>query len=125
VTERLLLDERIGADGGVARVWAILAGEALRFDGDSGTTGVLPIEVVERVMERYGRELDSAIALDGEVLALPGSRALRRLRYHAPVDAIARDYLVWERPGMPPIAVIATHATAALEYLLKHAPGRA
>jgi hypothetical protein len=63
--------------------------------------------------------------LDGEVLELPGSRALRRLRHHAPVDAIARDYLVWQRAGTPPIAVIATHATAALEFLLQRAPGQA
>jgi hypothetical protein len=43
---------------------------------------------------------------------------LRRLRHHAPVDATGRDYLVWERPDEPPLAVIATHATAALRYLV-------
>jgi hypothetical protein len=116
--ERLLLDEHILADGRVGRVWAILAGHAFRFEDDEGTVGMLPIEAVEQVMQRYGRELESSVALDGEVLAVPGNRQLRRLRYHAQVDAIARDYLVWQRDGAPPIAVLATHATAALKFLL-------
>jgi hypothetical protein len=43
---------------------------------------------------------------------------LRRLRHHAPVDATGRDYLVWERPGAEPLAVVATMAAAALRYLV-------
>ena len=40
------------------------------------------------------------------------------MRYHAPVDATGRDYLVWERPGEPPLAVVATMAAAALRYIV-------
>ncbi|HEY6039688.1 MAG TPA: hypothetical protein VIV58_35650, partial [Kofleriaceae bacterium] len=44
-----------------------------------------------------GLPLDASIRLDGDVIELEGCK-LRRLRYHAPVDAEARDYLVWEKP---------------------------
>jgi hypothetical protein len=117
MSERLLLDEHILADGRLRRRWAELAGVGLRVTDDEGAGGELSVGAVERVMVRYGRPLDDAIRLDGEGLDLGGGRRLRRLRYHAPVDAIARDYLVWERPGGPPLAVIAGHATAALHYL--------
>ncbi len=112
-----LLDERILTDGRVARTWATADGDRLRLADDDGTAGALSVAALDRVMARYGRELDDAIALDGDHLAL-ADRRLRRLRYRAPVDAIARDYLVWERPGELPVAVLATHLTAALRYLV-------
>ncbi len=117
---RLLLDEHILADGRAQRRWASLvpgAGARVRVDDDAGAGGELSVAAIDRVMVRYGRELDPAIALDGEVLELGEGRRLRRLRYHAPVDATGRDYLVLERPGEPPLAVIAVQATAALHYL--------
>jgi hypothetical protein len=116
VTE-LLLDERILADGRLSRCYASIDGEHVRVRDDDGTGGELSIAALDRVMVRYGLPLDTAIQLDGESLDLGGGRRLRRLRHHAPVDATGRDYLVWERPGEPPLAVIATHATAALRYL--------
>jgi hypothetical protein len=114
---RLLLDERIQADGRVAKTWASADGDRLRLDDDDGTTGALSVGALDRVMARYGRALDGAVALDGESLAL-GDRRLRRLRHHAAVDATGRDYLVWERPGEGPVAALATHVTAALRYLV-------
>ncbi len=89
----------------------------LQLDDDDGTTGTLSIEAVDRVMVRYGLPLDEDAVLDGDALDFGGTR-LRRFRHHAPVDAIGRDYLVWERPDEAPLAVIATHATAALRYLV-------
>jgi hypothetical protein len=115
----LLLDERVLDDGRIARVWALLVGETLQFEDDSGPSGALPIAALERVMERYGRELEPSVVLDGEVLPLPEGRQLQRLRHHTPVDAIARDYLVWHRRDQPPLAVLATHATGALQFLLR------
>jgi hypothetical protein len=115
----LLLDERVLDDGRVVRVWALLVGEMLRLEDDAGPSGVLPIAAVEHVMERYGRELAPSIVLDGDALALPEGKQLQRLRHHTPVDAIARDYLVWHRGHQPPIAVLATHATGALQFLLR------
>ena len=114
---RLLLDERILGDGRHARTYATLDGDRLRISDDEEATGVLSFLAVDRVMSKYGLPLDPAIRLDGELLELDGCK-LRRLRYHAPVDAEARDYLVWEKPGEPALAVIATHATAALRYLV-------
>ena len=121
----LLLDERILADGTHAKSWASAdaAGERIHLRDDDGTEGELSIAALDRVMVRYGRALDPAIVLDGEHLALAGGHRLRRLRYHAPVDAEARDYLVWERPNEEPLAVVATMATAALRYLVLRLAG--
>jgi len=114
----LLLDERIRGDGTHARSWAELAGERVRISDDDGASGELSIAALDRVMCRYGRALEPDIRLDGEALALPGGYRLRRLRYHAPVDATGRDYLIWERPGGEPLAAVATMTTAALRYLV-------
>jgi hypothetical protein len=116
--DRLLLDERIRPDGQLARSWASLSGGRFRLIDDDGTGGELSIEALDRVMCRYGKPLEDDVVLDGEVLDLGAGRLLRRLRYHAAVDATGRDYLVWERPSEPPLAVISTHAAAALRYLV-------
>jgi len=130
----LLLDERIRADGARARTWAALADARVRISDDDGAAGELSVAALDRVMCRYGRPLDPAIVLGeapggalgntlgpglgDDALELPGGHRLRRLRYHAPVDATGRDYLIWERPGEEPLAVVATMATAALRYLV-------
>ena len=114
----LLLDERILADGTAARTWASVQGAHFHLRDDDGTEGVLSVAALDRVMTRYGRALDPEIALAGDVLDLPDGHRLRRLRFHAAVDATGRDYLVWERAGAEPLAVIATMATAALRYLV-------
>jgi hypothetical protein len=114
----LLLDERILADGVHARTHACVVGQQLKIQDDDGSHGELSIAAVDRVMTRYGRELDPSIVRSGQALELPGGYLLRRLKHHAPVDATGRDYLVWERPDGPPLAVVATMATAALRYLV-------
>jgi hypothetical protein len=119
----LLLDERIRSDGTHARTWAALAGVRIRISDDDGAAGELSLAALDRVMGRYGRPLDPAIRLDGDALHLPGGRRLRRLRHHAPVDATGRDYLVWERAGEEPLAVVATMAAAALRYLVLRLAG--
>lgn len=118
MTDRLLLDERILADGSHARTYASLAGDHVRIDDEGGPTGELSVAALDRVMVRYGLPLEPGIRAGGDALELGDGRRLRRMRYHAVVDAEARDYLVWERADHEPIAVIATHATAALRYLV-------
>jgi hypothetical protein len=113
----LLLDERILPDGTHAKTWADATGERIHLRDDDGTEGELSLTALDRVMVRYGRPLESGIALDGESIAV-GSHRLRRLRFHAAVDAEGRDYLVWERPDGEPLCVVATMATAALRYLV-------
>lgn len=114
----LLLDERILADGTHAKSWATTSSAGIHLRDDDGTEGELSLTALDRVMTKYGRPLESDIVLDGECLELANNHRLRRLRYHAIVDAEARDYLVWERPNQEPLAVVATMATAALRYLV-------
>lgn len=117
VSERLLLDERIQSDGRLARTYASFVDGKVVIDDDVSGHGALPIAAVDRVMVRYGLPLEAGVTPNGDVLALDGGHRLSRLRFHAQVDAEARDYLVWERPHAEPLAVLATHATAALRYL--------
>lgn len=125
----LLLDERILADGTHARTYASVVGDRVRIyddpNGPESADGALSVPALDRVMTRYGRELDASVALDGEALELPGGFRLRRLRYHAVVDAEGRDYLVWERSGGDPLAAVATMVTAALRYLVLRLAGDA
>ncbi|MBS1121742.1 MAG: hypothetical protein H6Q90_3970 [Deltaproteobacteria bacterium] len=119
----LLLDERILADGNLARSWGSVAGERLHIRDEDGPEGALSVVAVDRVMCRYGRPLDPEIGLSGDHLELPGGYRLRRLRFHAIVDAEARDYLVWERPDGEPLAAVGTMVTAALRYLVLRISG--
>ena len=114
----LLLDERILADGTHARTYATILDDRVRIRDDDGTSGELSVAALDKVMTRYGRELEPEIALEGEVLELPGGYRLRRLRYHAVVDTEGRDYLVWERPQGEPLAAVGAMVTAALRYLV-------
>ncbi|HEY5952082.1 MAG TPA: hypothetical protein VIV40_41580 [Kofleriaceae bacterium] len=123
MTARILLDERILADGTHAHTYASFLDGHIRVDDEQGPSGTLSIEALDRVMVRYGLPLESNVTLDGDALDLGDGRRLRRLRYHTPVDATGRDYLVWERAGQAPLAVIATHATAALRYLVARLDG--
>jgi hypothetical protein len=114
----LLLDERILADGNHSRSFASIAGDRIRISDDDGTDGELSIVALDRVMCRYGRPLEAGIGSNGEQLQLPGGYRLRRLRFHAAVDATGRDYLIWERPQGEPLAAVGTMVTAALRYLV-------
>jgi hypothetical protein len=115
---RLLLDERILADGRHSCTYASADGDRVQITDDEGVSGGLSLVAVERVMTKYGLPLDEEIDVAGEALEFSDGRSLRRMRYHSRVDAEGRDYLVWEVPGEAPRAVIATHATAALRYLV-------
>ena len=132
MTARLLLDERILGDGTHARTYASYVDGHVHVDDEHGARGALSVAAVDRVMVRYGLPLEdgvggpgaaSPLAAWGDTLDLGAGCALRRLRYHTPVDATGRDYLVWERAGEPPLAVIATHAAAALRYLVLRVEG--
>jgi hypothetical protein len=119
----LLLDERILPDGTHARSWAAASGDRVQLRDDDGTDGELSVVAIDRVMCRYGKPLEGGIALEGDLLELPGGYRLRRLRFHAIVDATGRDYLVWERPDGEPLAAVATMVTAALRYLVLRITG--
>lgn len=120
---RLLLDERILGDGTHARTYASFVDGHVRVEDEQGPHGTLSVDALDRVMVRYGLPLEDTVALSGDALDIGDGRRLRRLRYHTAVDATGRDYLVWERPDEPPLAVIATHVTAALRYLVLRLDG--
>ena len=113
----LLLDERILADGHHARTFATVVGDRIAIRDDDGEPHELSIAALDRVMVRYGRPLDEGVAPAGDALDMPGGYRLRRLRFHAAVDATGRDYLVWERPEGEALAAVATMVTSALRYL--------
>jgi hypothetical protein len=125
----LLLDERILADGIHVRTHASVDGDRVTLHEAQKAIGGLTVAALGHVMQHYGRELEGSIvdsgALTGDALELPGGLRLRRFHYHAIVDAEGRDYLVWERPGQPPLAVVATMATAALRYIALRVAGDA
>jgi hypothetical protein len=115
---RLLLDERILADGRHARTWAERDGEHVIIRDDEGDlAATISIAGLDRVIGRIGRPIDPSVALSGEYLELANGSRLRRLRYHAAVDATGRDYLVWERVGEEPLAAIATSVAMMLRFI--------
>jgi hypothetical protein len=69
------------------------------------------------VLRRYGRPLETDLPGSEGVLELGGGR-LRRVRYHAPVDAMGRDWLLWEATGEETLAVLSTTVAAALRFLV-------
>jgi hypothetical protein len=113
----LLLDEHIAPDGRYLRMWAERDGSNVRLvDEQASTTATISIAGLDRVMARIARPLDETGEL-GDALELAGGYRLRRLRHHAPVDATARDYLVWEKPGAAPVAALARSVAMMLRFI--------
>ena len=115
----MVIDELIAADGTTARTHLNRDGAEAVVASDVAELGRLPVLAVERVLRRFGRELDpDNDRPGGAVLELGDGRRVRHLRFHAVVDAEARDYLVWEAPGEPVLAALATTCAAALRHLI-------
>ena len=79
----------------------------------------LPIQVIERVMERYGKPLAEGVELDGPRLDLGNGGVLHLIRHLARFDVIARDFVVWSAPGREPLAELAIAVSGALAHLAK------
>ena len=79
----------------------------------------LPLEMLTRVMARYGKPLAEGIALAGPRLELAGGTVLCRIRYLARYDVIAKDYLVLARPGEVPLVELCTSIAGALVHLAR------
>jgi hypothetical protein len=85
----------------------------------AGVPAELPMIVLERVMERYGKPLDDGILLDGPGSArvdLGDGSTLHRIRHRGFYDVIARDFVVWTSRGREPLAELATAVSAALVH---------
>ena len=117
----LRIDEQLDSDGvAIVTTLALTDGGALELVHGAAPPARLPVLAVERVFARFGRELDPDA--DGPAAArldLGAVGVLRPLRFHAIVDAEARDYLVLDRPGEPPSAALATTIAGALRHLAR------
>ena len=101
----------------LAFIPARYSGAALELvNGDA--TFVLPAEALPAVMSRFGAPFDAEASI-GVVatLELGAEQRLRHVRHLAGYDVIARDYLVYERPGQPTLCALSTPVTAALLHL--------
>lgn len=114
----VLIDEHIRPDGELVRTHLEGVGDdRVRLVADDGVRGELSAAALEKVMGRYGKPLDPDIAVTGDSIAL-GPVKVVLLRYRAPVDVQARDWLVWQAPGAEPIAALSNGVAAALRYLV-------
>jgi hypothetical protein len=116
---RLTIHEWTTADGSRATIDLAVEDGALvvRVQGESPVA--LPMGVLGRVMERYGKPLADGVALDGPVIDLGDGCTLRRIRHLARYDVIARDFLVWSAPGREPLVELAVTISGALTHLAK------
>jgi hypothetical protein len=117
-----MIDEHIRIDGVTVRTHLGYEGGRVTITSDDGIHGALSVGAIGKVMERYGKPLDTEVApLPGPAevprLQLGGAGALCMLRWKARVDAESRDYLVWEREGAEPLAALSNGVAAALRYL--------
>jgi hypothetical protein len=115
----LLIDEHLRLDGTTVRTHLGYQDGRVTITSDDGVRGALSDAAIVKVMERYGRPLDLAIAplADAPRLGIGAGASLRMLRFRARVDAEARDWLVLDRPGDEPLAALSNGVAAALRYL--------
>jgi hypothetical protein len=115
-----LIDERLDERGEPHRTTLRRDGEGegapLAVEEDGVLLGHVSVLALRTVMQRYARPLDPDVPINGPALQL-GAEALRRMRHRAPVDAIGRDYLVWESGGAEPAAALSVSVAAALRHL--------
>jgi hypothetical protein len=89
----------------------------------SGVETHLPMVVLEKVMERYGKPLADGVPLTGPSVDLGGGSSLHVIRHLGLYDVIARDFVVWCSPGREPLAELATGISAALAHFANAAKG--
>ena len=114
----ILIDEHIRADGVVVRTHLDRDGDHVVVISGDGVRGRLSLGAIDKVMRRYGRALDDGIEADGVALDFGDGRVLTAFRFHAKVDAEARDYLAWRTPGEDTVAALSNGVAAALRYLV-------
>jgi hypothetical protein len=113
----LKIHEFISATGQLSGVYLRRDGESLILAGDDGAWP-LPAGALATVMCRYGApfDADAESQLQGTLELGPGE-CLRHVRHLAGYDVVARDYLVYEAPGVEPTCVMATSVAGALRHL--------
>lgn len=113
----LKIHELILPSGELSSVFLRVDAAALTLLSDD-TELRLPDGALRAVMERYGAPFDRAAkSMSQGTLALPDGANLQHVRHLAGYDVIARDYLVYEAPGLEPVCVMATTVAGALRHL--------
>jgi hypothetical protein len=118
----MIIDDAISARGETVQTRLAVDGSSLLLEVTGRPSVALPGHVATAVLRRYGRPLEEPPAIL-ERLELPDGTWLGRMRFHAVVDAEARDYLVLGHADGEPIAAIATTVAAALRFLAERAVG--
>jgi len=116
----LTIHESTNAEG-VRETVDVSASDGALVVSVAGEPTALPMLVLERVMERYGKPLDEGVSLagpDAEQVDLGGGSALHRIRHRGFYDVIARDFVVWTRAGQEPLVELATSVSAALVHFV-------
>lgn len=116
----MIIDDAIAASGEPARTRLGVEGDRLMLEVSGRAPVALPGHAATAVLRRYGRPLEEPPTIL-ERLELPDGAWLGRMRFHAVVDAEARDYLVLGEPNAEPIAAIAATVAAALRFLAERA----
>ncbi len=84
----------------------------------AGEAWPLPPGALGAVLTRYGAPFDAAARIAPVAsFALGEGEVLRHVRHLAGYDVIARDYLVYERPGSEALCALAASVAAALLHL--------
>ena len=109
-----------GIEAGFFTVHLVLSEHGLDVVTDQPR--VLPKGALDAVMARYGAELEpSARITKVDALYLDEGSTLHHVRHLARYDVIAKDFLVYERPGEAALCALANTVSAALVYLSKRA----
>jgi len=124
-TPEMLKIREFSDTGGVLSAVYLLETEGTLKIGNEDASVALPGNALAVVMARYGAPFDpEAPIADVASLVLTGGRTLRHVRHLAGYDVIARDYLVYEGPGLTPLCALSTTVARALEHLASVLPAR-
>ncbi len=120
----LKVHEATAEGGELVSVYMALVGGALSLGNRDGSLA-LPEGALDAVMTRYGAPLDPRElqhVTEVAKLELAYGHSVRTISHLARFDVIARDYLVYDRPGAEPLCALATTVVAALTHLGRGGP---
>jgi len=111
--------------GGVLSAVYLMEAHGVLKIGNEAASVALPDNALAVVMQRYGSPFDpDAPIAEVATLTLRDGRTLRHVRHLAGYDVIARDYVVYEGPGLTPLCALSTTVARALEHLAAVLPAR-
>ena len=109
------------ADGSLSAVSVRMEEGVLALVTDRGSFA-LPPGALDAVMARFGTPIEPGVRfVEIASLDLGGEGRLRHVRHLARFDVIAKDWLVYERPGSEPVCALATTVAGAFDHLARAA----